>query len=225
MSDIEPWPQTSFVGRLPALDRSDLVKLGGFEAYNGGVYILHQGEPGNHVFVVHSGEVRIMVSKLGGGQHRVASCTRGDLLGEVAHLDRRPRSASAVAYRRVLVQRLAGEVFDRYLDSHPRAYRVLARSLTERLRAAENRFVTASADVEGRVAVALCDYVNAVDSHSPEPERVWCTQGDLAMRVGASAVSVHRILRKFAGLGYLETEHRSILVKNLAAIEKIAGIR
>ncbi|MEV6298727.1 Crp/Fnr family transcriptional regulator [Actinoplanes sp. NPDC051861] len=223
MNESESWPPESFVGRLPARERSDLFRAGRQEAWRNGGYLVRQGVPGQDVFVVLSGRVRIMVSGLRGDEYQVGSCGRGELIGEVSYLDQRPRSASAYAYRGTTLLHLAGEAFGRFLDGHPLAYRALARSLTERLRASEKRFVTASADVEGRVAATLCYYLNTMEPGAQGTGRVWCTQGSLAEQIGASTASVHRILRKFAGLGYLETEHRSILVKDLAALAEIAG--
>jgi CRP/FNR family cyclic AMP-dependent transcriptional regulator len=216
------WPNDSFVGLLGPRERERLFQQGRRREHPGGSYLIRQGLSGQDVHVVLTGQVRIMVAGLRRHQHQIASLRRGDLAGEISFLDTRPRSASAVAAGQVVSWHMSAEAFDRYLQNNPFAYRALARLLTGRLRDSEQRFVSASVDVDERVAIALCNSAGAVSPVGDREVRIGRTQAQIAREVGASTASVHRALRKFAALGILETQHRVIVVKNLNALAQIA---
>lgn len=60
--------------------------------YPAGTTIFEHGEPGDVMYIVLDGEVSIRV-----GEKTLASAGPGELIGEMALVDSRPRSASAVA--------------------------------------------------------------------------------------------------------------------------------
>ena len=76
-----------------------------------------EGEPGNEVFILLTGEVNVLVGD--DGQERViASEKAGGFIGEMAVLDPAPRSATVVAGARgVRVLRLDGSAFREALNT------------------------------------------------------------------------------------------------------------
>lgn len=110
-------------------------------SYAAGDRIFGQGEPGNAIFFVRRGTVRIAL-RLGGGQERdLVTLARGDFFGDMAFLDEHTRSADAVARTSVDLFVLPRERFEALSTEHPRLgrqfYESLALALARRLRHAD----------------------------------------------------------------------------------------
>ncbi len=64
--------------------------------YSDGEVIFQEGETGNVMYVIQSGNVKI-TKKIESGEVEIATLHHGEIFGEMALFDRMPRSASAVA--------------------------------------------------------------------------------------------------------------------------------
>lgn len=99
-----------------------------------GTVIFEQGDVGNYLYVVVSGAVEIQRA----GQV-VSSSGPREAFGEMAVLDDRPRSATAVALEDTQLLRIAGEPFGDLLDQHPEISRGIIRVLLSYVRGAAPR--------------------------------------------------------------------------------------
>ena len=88
MSKIRQW---GYEQHMP-VKFSALQKSANFKAFNAGDVIFEEGAPGDVMYVVQEGEVDIVVN----GQV-VETVDEGNILGELALIDNRPRSATALA--------------------------------------------------------------------------------------------------------------------------------
>jgi SulP family sulfate permease len=106
-----------------------------------GERVFSQGEPGNEIFLIRRGRVRIVLPIEDGRAHHLATFTSGDLFGDVAFIDAGTRSADAVADAPTDLYVLSRERFDALFEEHPRTGRAvffaLARTLAARLRRAD----------------------------------------------------------------------------------------
>ena len=113
MSDIDLSTLSFFAG----FDRAALDKIAAMgepvEAEKGAV-ITQQGEVGREAFLVTSGEVQIVVNG-----HPIATAGTGSILGEMALLDLRPRSATLVALTDVELISYGAQHFRTILDEMP----------------------------------------------------------------------------------------------------------
>jgi hypothetical protein len=66
-----------------------------------GAVVFEEGDPGSRMYVIHSGEVRI-VKRVGAREVELARLGPGEAFGEMALLERQPRSATAVVDRPAL---------------------------------------------------------------------------------------------------------------------------
>ena len=76
--------------------------------------IVRAGEPGDSFFLIGAGSVQVTV--LG---NPIAVLGKGDFFGEIAVLERQPRSASVTAREPCTLLEIAGEAFHRLLAAHP----------------------------------------------------------------------------------------------------------
>jgi CRP/FNR family cyclic AMP-dependent transcriptional regulator len=107
--------------------------------------VLREGDPGKHVFLVDRGTVRIW--KTGSsGVRELARLGEGSVFGEMGLLQREGRSANAQTLgetRLVILPYVAFEILsDRHPLDYARLLENLARTLVERLRALDDRFMT-----------------------------------------------------------------------------------
>lgn len=63
-----------------------------FQSFSAGQIIFHEGDPGDAMYVVKDGEANVVIH-----DKVIDTVGPGDILGEMAIIDSRPRSATAVA--------------------------------------------------------------------------------------------------------------------------------
>jgi CRP/FNR family cyclic AMP-dependent transcriptional regulator len=108
------------------------------ETHSLGTRIFQYGDPGDKLFVILEGKVRISREVAGMGEEALAVLGPGEMFGEMALLDESPRSADALAHERCRLLVIAKDAFDDLLFLHKDlAYEVLwacVRMLLTRLR-------------------------------------------------------------------------------------------
>lgn len=106
--------------------------------YQTGERIFGAGDTGDELFLVRRGAVRIGLPIGGAQSHHLATFRRGDFFGEMAFLDRQPRSADAIAERETDLYVLSRARFDALAEEHKKlaigVLQGLARALALRLR-------------------------------------------------------------------------------------------
>jgi CRP-like cAMP-binding protein len=222
------------LGRCPlfrGLDRDSLSAIAASlrtRRYRKGEVIFHEGDPGDCLFVVASGTVKVVLPSEDGEEAILASLSRGDFFGELALLDGAPRSAGAVALQATEMLVLPREQFGAMVASQPAIRDALLSSLAAELRrltqhVAELHFL----DMTGRLASGLArlaiehgvkDADGAIRLSSPP------TQADLGAMIGATRQSVNKLLGEFAEVGLLRLERDSLVIPDLPALER-AGRR
>jgi SulP family sulfate permease len=121
-----------------------IAELGGavFEmAVVTGGRICSAGDKGDELFLVRRGRVHALLPLEGGKRHHLATFCPGDFFGELAFLDRQPRSADAEAATAASLYALSRERFDELTRRNPalggKIFEQLAFALSKRLRTAD----------------------------------------------------------------------------------------
>jgi hypothetical protein len=108
------------------------------EAHALGTRIFQFGDPGDKLFIIVEGKVRISREVSGLGEEALAVLGPGEVFGEMSLLDEAPRSADARAHERCRLLVISKDSFDDLLFLHKAlAYEVLwacVRMLASRLR-------------------------------------------------------------------------------------------
>jgi glutaminase len=94
-----------------------------------GEIIVQLGAPAGELFFLARGRVSVSVPLLGGAQKRLAAFTAGMAFGEMALLDKAPRSAVVSAETDVECDLLRRESFEQLEETHPRIKIILLRNL------------------------------------------------------------------------------------------------
>ncbi|MEO5720180.1 MAG: cyclic nucleotide-binding domain-containing protein [Chthoniobacterales bacterium] len=108
-----------------------------------GDVIFKEGDPGDSLFLVGEGSVKISKRGRGGEQETLGFLQPGDFFGEMALLDGAPRSAMATATESTLLGTVDDRTFQHILELAPsRLHMNFLRSVSERLRNVNSRFIT-----------------------------------------------------------------------------------
>ncbi|HET9851079.1 MAG TPA: cyclic nucleotide-binding domain-containing protein [Candidatus Limnocylindrales bacterium] len=99
------------------------------QARKAGEVLMLEGEPGDEFYVIVEGTVRIER-----GGRTIRSMTPGGFLGEIALVERRPRTATATAVSDVTVLALRQHEFDRLLETMPAVHRRVRSAIERRER-------------------------------------------------------------------------------------------
>ncbi|HSN54674.1 MAG TPA: cyclic nucleotide-binding domain-containing protein [Candidatus Sulfomarinibacteraceae bacterium] len=116
------------------------------ERFAPGSLIVAEGEPGDRLFIVVDGAVRISRMVPGAGEECLTILTRGEVFGEMALIDEQPRSADARAHSGgCTVFSVSRDLLEEVLSMDPDAamqfLSLLCRLLCRRLRAMNERLV------------------------------------------------------------------------------------
>jgi len=101
-----------------------------------GEVLFNQGDPGDELILVESGKIAIYVPVPGtpGGGQSIRIFQPGEMLGEMALIDRKPRSASARAEQASRIFTLSGVEFHKLLANNPDMVLTVMGGLSERIR-------------------------------------------------------------------------------------------
>jgi CRP/FNR family cyclic AMP-dependent transcriptional regulator len=131
---------TQLLRSIPLFDgliEDDLSALAGElkpRAFQAGELIFAQGDAGNAMYIVESGDVNIHLAGEASRRISLADLARGEFFGELALFDEQLRSASALATTDVVVLELQHARLERYLAGRPRAAMAILRTMSQRLR-------------------------------------------------------------------------------------------
>lgn len=98
-----------------------------------GATLLHQGDPGEAVYFVLSGRLRVFTPGPNGHSVTLGELSRGESVGEMALLTGSPRSASASILLDAALLRLSRAAFEQLLEQHPAAMVFFRQLLLERV--------------------------------------------------------------------------------------------
>lgn len=103
--------------RLPSMEINFLAALSRQESFAPGTTIFREGDTGDKLYVVADGEVMISKSVPGAGEEALSFLERGQFFGEMALIDKKPRSADARSHpaRGAVVVSLGSEVLNQLL--------------------------------------------------------------------------------------------------------------
>lgn len=211
------------------LDAASLESVGrGMRArrFRRGEVIFHQGDPGDALFIVMGGAIKIMLPSETGDEAILATLRPGDVFGELALLDGAPRSATAVALEATETLILPRDQFRELLATEPAIRDALLASIAAELRRLTNHVEELHfLDITGRLASRLARL--AAESGTAEPDgtvrlKAPLTQGDLAAMIGCTRQSVNKLLGMFTDDGLIRLERDSIVVLDLEALTRAA---
>ena len=204
--------------RLSDAELAELAERMRTKTFRRGEAIFRKDDPGTHLYMVLDGGVKIALPGEFGQEALVAIMRPGEFFGELALFDRSPRSASATALEETRAALLAGDDFLAFLESHPASVRVVLEALARTIRRLSDRVEDLIfLDVPSRVAKYLLDLARGDGGETME---LTLTQDELAAFIGASRVSVNRVLGDLERREIIGIRRRRIAIRDPEKLAK-----
>ncbi len=188
--------------------------------------LFHEGEPGDRLFVIVDGKIKLGASSGDGRETLLAVLGPGEMFGELSLFDPGPRTSTATALTPAHLMALGHDDLMPWLRGRPEVARSLLRALAKRLRRTNEAMADlVFSDVPGRVAKALLELAAKFGTRQPDQSVLVThdlTQEELAQLVGASRETVNKALADFQNRGWLRLEQRSVVLVDLERLDRRA---
>jgi CRP/FNR family transcriptional regulator, cyclic AMP receptor protein len=201
-----------------------VARMTPLEAARGDV-LFHEGEPGDRLYVVRDGKIKLGRRSNDGRENLLAVLGPGEMFGELSMFDPGPRTATATVVADAELVELGHEELFTWLSDKPTVSQHLLQALARRLRRTNEALADlVFSDVPGRVAKALLDLSTRFGEPVDEGVRVAhdLTQEELAQLVGASRETVNKALADFAARGWVRREGRAVVLLDIDRLERRA---
>ena len=179
-----------------------------------GTHFITAEQPGEVVYVLLEGTVKIYVTRLDGREVILAFLGPGDTVGEMSLVDSAGRSANVVTTEPSRLLWMDRTTFQACLRTLTPLANNLVRLLAHRLRFANEQIqALCTLDVTGRVArqiLAMADRYGSRQADGDVRIPLRLTQSDLAEIVGASRERVNQVIVDFKHRGFIsvDPDHR-----------------
>ncbi|MCS4535926.1 CRP-like cAMP-activated global transcriptional regulator GlxR [Corynebacterium sp. HS2168-gen11] len=193
--------------------------------YPRGSTIFEEGEPGDRLYIITSGKVKLARHAPDGRENLLTVMGPSDMFGELSIFDPGPRTSSAICVTEVQAATMNSEMLRQWIADHPEISEQLLRVLARRLRRTNSALGDLIfTDVPGRVAKTLLQLANRFGTQEGAALRVNhdLTQEEIAQLVGASRETVNKALATFAHRGWIRLEGKSVLIVDTEHLAKRA---
>jgi CRP/FNR family transcriptional regulator, cyclic AMP receptor protein len=211
----------TFLALLTNAEREGLEALASRRRFARGAMLMLQGETGRAMLLLE-GRVKVELVDEEGHATLLSIRDPGDVLGELALVDREPHVATVSALEPVVALEMAAAALRAHLEHTPRVAVALLEVIVRRFReATARRSELARLDTTGRLAARI---VELVDRYGEPVDADLTTvlsplsREELAAWTGASRASFARALHDLVETGWVQTEGRTLLVRDLAAL-------
>jgi CRP-like cAMP-binding protein len=209
---------------LQGLDAAELSRLADLtreRTYPKGSVILFEDDPGDSLFIVKAGRVKVVLVGEDGREVILGMLGSGEHFGELSLIDGQPRSAHVIAVDDSQLIILRREDVRRRVDESPQLAWALLLALSKRLRRADEQIGgLVLLDVHGRIARLILD--SAGEDGALDKK---LTHQTIAHMIGASRETVSRAMREFQDRELITVTRRQIAIANRAGLEEIAHKR
>ena len=206
-----------------ALDDDARRELAGHahrRSFDTGEPIFHVGAPGQSMVVILNGTVRVSLPGPRGKGVILADLPAGELLGEVALLDGKERSADATALTKCELVVLERRDVVAFLEKRPDVCLKLLELMCARLRKSDQRMSDiAFLELSVRLAKVLLDRTGRAGAKA----KLSLSQAELASMIHATRENVNRCLRNWQRQGIVDLDERWIVILQREALGAIAG--
>jgi CRP-like cAMP-binding protein len=206
--------QTAMFGCLRKAALTRLARFAEWRLVGAGATIFRRGDPGTHLFVIHSGAVKIAAGAAFAQDLTFGLLTAGEIFGEVAIADGGPRTADALAVDAAELLVLARRDLIPFLQQEPQAMLQMMAGLAARARAiSENHEDAVFLALPTRLAKRLLVLSQHFGYNTLEGRKlaIVLPHRELANHMHVTRESINRLIQKWRRDGIIK-EHRGVIV-------------
>ncbi|MEO6067538.1 MAG: Crp/Fnr family transcriptional regulator [Gemmatimonadota bacterium] len=221
-----PVPPLAVLLKVPlfaSLPDTEVVPFGELmreRSYPKGSVILFEDDPGDALYLVVSGQVKVVLIGEDGREVILSVLGEGSFFGEMSLLDDEPRSAHVIAMEDSVVLALRREDFRARLRSSPEVAIALLKELSRRLRRADDQIGSlVLLDVNGRVAELLAR-LGTEEGGDRITRKL--THATIAQMIGSSRETVSRTMRELQDRGLIAVTRQEITLTDRAGLQALS---
>lgn len=206
--------------RLDPGAQEDLEGVGHPIRYPRGNILFGEGEETDYALLIRKGYVKIAV----GSKERIVGI-RGpeEVVGELAAIEKQPRSASVYAMTDVEALYVSGSEWRKFVDDHVSVMRSLILLLAYRLRESTRKQAESGIlAIERRVAMSLLELASLMGDDEVGGTVIGISQAELAGLVGTSRETISQVMRQLRRRGIALTGRQKITVCDKAKLSQVA---
>ncbi|MGM1065522.1 Crp/Fnr family transcriptional regulator [Saccharothrix sp. Mg75] len=208
---------------LTDAEREVLLACGVEESYGAREEVLHEGDTSRSVHVVLEGRVKVVAASTRGCGHVLAVRRAGDVLGELAAIDGKPRTATVTAVDDLTVLRVPADRFTSALRANPGIALALLAVMCGRLRTATRRRTEfGDSTTAQRLASLLSELADEHGAAHADGVAITLpfSQEELAGSIASSRKAVVRALRALRDEGIVATARQRVVVLRPDALRR-----
>ncbi|HEY1691061.1 MAG TPA: Crp/Fnr family transcriptional regulator [Polyangiaceae bacterium] len=177
--------------------------------YLAGAVLFREGERGEEMFVIQSGVVQIL-KRVGDVDRPLATLGRGEFVGEMAILNDKPRTATAVAIEDAKLLVIDAATLEQMIATNTEIALRLVKKLARRLDGADEMIqLLMNPDPKARVLLGLKRQAESFGEDSGLGVRLHVTAANLASEVGVEDAQVHDVMSRLGRLHIATEEEES----------------
>lgn len=181
-----------------------------------GEIIYHQGDIADSFYYIKKGKATVFMISRDGMEKTLNTASKGELIGEGAFFDHKPRVSSAKAVTASELTIIDKKILLDLIQKNPPIAFELLEILATRIRLLTTQLDSMTfMQADARIAKLLLD--DMVDG------KVSLTHEEIALTVGVSRITVTKALSRLSAQGILATHYRGIKILDKAGLEKICG--
>lgn len=187
--------------------------------YTAGEVLFREGEPGDRMFVIQSGAVRI-TKTMAGEQKVLAVLGPGEFLGEMAILNGKPRTATATVVEPTRCLLIDARTLEAMVAKNAEIALRLIKKLARRLDSADTLIeILMHTDPKARVMLALSRHAEAFGEPVADGVRIRATPADVALEVGVEESTALEVMTRLRRLRLAREEPSgSIVIADIARL-------
>ena len=182
--------------------------------------VLLENDWGGSVYFILEGWVKIRTYNLDGKEVTLNILGKGEIFGEMAALEKQPRSTDAITLTSTIIGRIPAEDFVDILATEPQAGVRLAQLMARRLRQINRRLQLREANSTSRVADAILFLVEGQGKEALEGKKIPnLPHREISSLSGLARETVTRVLTKLEKKGLIQRDEDWLQVPDVLALE------
>ncbi|MGQ9706996.1 MAG: Crp/Fnr family transcriptional regulator [bacterium] len=191
--------------------------------YKDGEVICKEGDPGDKMFIIHEGQVKI-TKRVANKETTLAVLKEGEFFGEMAIIDNEPRSASAIAQGETKLIELDSDIFEEQIRNNPKIIMQILKKMSQRLREANHQIQTLlmksnSSKVAGALLLISNRFGKTREDGTVELNGDTCVK-ELTNMVNLAWDRIQEVLKLMGKAKVIWKEGEKLIVKDLDSLQK-----
>jgi CRP/FNR family transcriptional regulator len=196
---------------LQSKEKSGVLMFEGLKkptVYEKEQFIYRQEEKADFIYYLKKGKVKSYIISPNGTEKTIAVFAEGDIFGKSSFFDKQPHFTCAKALTKSEIIVIDKKMMLELIGKNPQFALDMLEDLSKTIRMLSNQIENMSFhQTDKRIAMYLID-------NTDKSSQIVCTHDEISAVVGASRITVSKILSRFTRNGWIETRYRKIKIIN-----------